>query len=122
MVTKYDIFEIVYKNNEYFTIEIYINKYLVAMNFRVLSKKPQVSIKFIEDKDVECIINTLSNIAIEEIAKDLYLYRDIKGFEKNSFYIIKPNEFKNWHSAIARIDIGEFMNAIVSSWKKDIQK
>ena len=43
---------------------------------------------------------------------NIFVQKDIKGFEAESFYVIKPNECKNWHPAIAHLDIGEFTDAI----------
>ena len=41
-----------------------------------------------------------------------FINKEIKGFEyeDNSFYIVKPNEFKLWHEAIAYYDLAEFEN------------
>ena len=40
------------------------------------------------------------------------IQKEIKGFEKNSFYIIKPNEYKCWHRAMAWYDVAEFKEVI----------
>ena len=34
-----------------------------------------------------------------------YQIKDVVNFEENSFYIIKTNEYKNWHPAMANIDL-----------------
>ena len=39
-------------------------------------------------------------------------YIKIKDFEKDSFYIIKPNEYKCWHRAMAWYDVAEFKEMI----------
>lgn len=58
------------------------------------------------------------NLSISQITdtkdptKNLFVQKDIKGFEKNSFYIIKPNEYKCWHRAMAWYDVAEFKEAI----------
>ena len=31
--------------------------------------------------------------------------KDVVNFEENTFYIIKTNEYKNWHPAMANIDL-----------------
>ncbi|WP_114939633.1 N-6 DNA methylase [Mucilaginibacter endophyticus] len=68
--------------------------------------------------DVMDDLKTLYNISFSQISKQLYIQRDVKGFEAESFYIIKPNEYKNWHRAIARLDLAEFIDAILKSGAK----
>jgi hypothetical protein len=99
--------------NEFFCIEIYNNvDYFVAINFKIVRGKPQRVVDFIQDEDIEKIIRSLGDMSLERM-KDMYIQRDIKGFEKTSFYIIKPSEYKNWHRAIARLDLSEFVDAMI---------
>ncbi|WP_394903323.1 HsdM family class I SAM-dependent methyltransferase [Clostridium butyricum] len=44
-----------------------------------------------------------------------YQFRDVIHFEENSFFIIKPNYYKNWHPAIAELDLSDAMEQIMSS-------
>ena len=60
----------------------------------------------------------LKQLAIEKVTDKLFIQKDIRGFEKNSFYIIKPNEMKLWHKAIAYLDVNEFMDAILTAGRK----
>jgi len=43
-----------------------------------------------------------------------YQIRDIVYFEENSFFIIKTNEYKNWHPAIAQVDLADVIDRILS--------
>jgi hypothetical protein len=61
---------------------------------------------------LEKLTKTLS---VSELSKDLFIQKDIKGFEENSFYIIKPNEYKCWHRALAWYDSSEIKEAIQST-------
>lgn len=45
------------------------------------------------------------------------MQKDLIGFEKTSFYVIKPNEFKNWHPAVAYLDYYEFKDAFLKAGK-----
>lgn len=100
--------------SEYLRVDIYPLDYFIALNFVFQEQKPTKRINFIDDvKDENEIFKALSNnITITEKAKDLYIQKDIKGFEDNSFYIIKPNEYKCWHRAIAWYDVAEVKEAI----------
>ena len=47
--------------------------------------------------------------------ESLFIQKDIKGFEPNGFYIVKPNEYKNWHKSIGYLDFYEFDKAILKA-------
>jgi len=106
-------------DDEFMVVEIYQLDHFIAMNF-VFYNAPTDKIKFIREKNTEQqVLNILANnLSISQItnSKDaehnLFIQKDIKGFEKNSFYIIKPNEFKCWHRAMAWYDVAEFREAI----------
>lgn len=44
-----------------------------------------------------------------------YQIRDVIHFDENSFFIIKPNILKNWHPAIAELDLVDVVEQIMSS-------
>ena len=96
------------KNSEFFKVNIFSNPQFIGMKFNVDDKKTEKMITYEENND---LITFLGNISLEE-KKHLYKQRDIKGFGEDYFYVIKPNEFKNWHPAVARHDIIEFMESL----------
>ena len=111
-------FEDIYAD-ENIQIEIYPLKHFIAMNF--VFYKDAVNDKIIYPKDklsIADILNRLGNLGVSQITnttdptKNLFIQKDIKGFEENSFYIIKPNEYKCWHRAMAWYDIAEFKDKI----------
>jgi hypothetical protein len=111
-------FEKIY-DDEFMQVEVYPLNYFIALNFVFLDSKPDKSIIYPEKKDEKEVLKRLANnLSIEKITntqdptKNLFVQKDIKGFESNSFYIIKPNEFKCWHRAMAWYDIAEFKEAI----------
>ena len=111
-------FEKIY-DDEFIQVEIYLLDYFIAMNFIFLNKKPSERIIYPDNKDEKQVLKSLANsLSISQItnAKDsehnLFIQKDIKGFEKNSFYIIKPNEYKCWHRAMAWYDVAEFKEVI----------
>lgn len=99
---------------EYIHSEIYVSDNFIGLNFRIDETAPSKLIEFKEDTE---IINLFGNLSIIE-QNDLYVQKDIKGFTENSFYVIKSNEYKNWHPAIARLDIVEFMNKLLDVGNK----
>ena len=97
-------------DNEYLHAIIHKSDSFIGVEFRIDDEKALNQIEF---KDEENLLNLMGNLSIED-QNDLYINRDIKGFGENSFYVIKANEYKNWHRAIARLDISEFMDSLIN--------
>ena len=113
-------FEKIY-DDSFFKVEIYALDSFISMNFMVLDEKPQnfEQIEFVKEvTDEKKLFEKLSTLSISKIASstdsefNLFIQKDIKGFEENSFYIIKPKEYKCWHRAMAWYDVAEFKEAI----------
>jgi hypothetical protein len=110
-------------NDEAIEVEVYELKHFTALNFKFDDTKPS-SWKInpdTKDKDEKSVLETLSKLSISQITTDatnehnLFIQKDIKGFEENSFYIIKPNEYKCWHRAMAWYDVAEIREAILGA-------
>ena len=109
-----DEFQKIY-SDEHICVEVFTLNYFIAMNFVFTDEYDESIISFIPENkyDEKQVFSFLANnISMSEITKDLYIQKDIKGFESNSFYIIKPNEYKSWHSALAWYDVAEFKEEI----------
>ncbi len=114
-------FSKIYKD-EYLQVEVYPLEHFVAMNFVFYKEKKNIRRNIIfptDKKDETAILKRLANnLSIsqitntEDLSKNLFIQKDIKGFEENSFYIIKPNELKCWHRAMAWYDVAEFKSVI----------
>ena len=91
--------------------EIFWSDYVILINFKIVNNKNNSSTnwKIIDNSD---LIFRLIKMGFKNISENLFLNKEIKGFEyeDNSFYIVKPNEFKLWHEAIAYYDLAEFEN------------
>lgn len=98
------------ENNEYFRAECYKSEHFIGIRFIIDEKPPKHLIEYNENKSD--ILNLFGDISIED-KQNLFVQKDIKGFEETSFYVIKSNEFKNWHRAIARKDLIEFTNSLM---------
>jgi len=106
-------FKDLYKD-EYLQIEIYTLDYFIAMNFVFKKEKPRQIVVFNQTETTEKgIFKALSNnLTISKVSEKIFVQKDIKGFEENSFYIIKPNEYKCWHRAMAWYDVAEIKKTI----------
>ncbi len=111
-------FENIYEN-EHIQVNIFSLNHFIAMSFVFKKEKPVEIINIIQgnnNNDENEVFSIIAkSVSVSQIAKDLYIQKDIKGFEENSFYIIKPNEFKCWHKAMAWYDVAEIKEAIQSS-------
>jgi len=100
--------------DEYLHVQVFPLNHFIAMSFVFTQEKPKKNVIINEQVTNESEVFKLiaNNISISKVAKDLYVQKDIKGFEENSFYIIKPNEYKCWHRAIAWYDLAEIRQTI----------
>lgn len=100
------------RNGKRFIVDIHYSEQLVGMFFRIIDEKD-----FTEVIPTPKIDNNLLALAIklssQRITDQLFVQKDIRGFEKEFFYIIKPNERRLWHKAIAHLDVNEFDNAML---------
>ncbi len=113
----YDHFASIYNSpGEYFQVEYFHLDYFIAVKFKIVPDKPpggEEIVRSDEKNPEKIILNALAQKAsLYKLTDRLYLNKVIKGFEEDFFYIIKPNEFKSWHRAIAHIDLAEFIDAL----------
>ncbi|MCK4981424.1 MAG: hypothetical protein KAS17_00800, partial [Victivallaceae bacterium] len=104
------------KQKKYFTIEIYCNGYVVGMEFIVQSTKPVIEINITRNKNTDDLFKQIK-LGEDKITDKFIKQRDIRGFNKNSFYVIKSNQLKNWHQAVACGDLAEFVEAMMHADK-----
>ena len=106
-----DIFN---EDGRYFTVDIYpciANSHFAAIEFTIVNEKPINIIQY--PKACSDSIAIAAKFAITKHTQYFFEQKDVINFEKDSFYIIKPNEFKNWHPAIAHLDLGEILEAFL---------
>ena len=87
----------------------------VAVRFKVEKDEKPIVFAKSGTNGLQALLLTLSG---ENISDQLYLRKDIRGFEKDGFYIIKPCDQRLWHKAVAYVDVQEFVDAILSNLKK----
>ncbi|AIL47808.1 N-6 DNA methylase [Elizabethkingia anophelis] len=91
-----------------FGVEILWSKHIILMKFIINSTSRTVLWEEIQNKE---LIRTISKLGFEHLSNNLFLQKDIKGFEEEYFYIAKPNQYKSWHGALAYLDLAEFIEA-----------
>ncbi|MGE5605831.1 MAG: hypothetical protein ACM3YE_09085, partial [Bacteroidota bacterium] len=91
--------------------EVFNNYYFTAVNFIIERGISHPGFICRDDLEVQKILNKLGNLSLSKIGP-LFIHKEIRGFQDDSFYIIKTNERRNWHPAIARLDLSEVMENI----------
>ena len=101
---------------KYFVVDVHITTSFIGFHFRI-TKKPNTGerIIFMEESGVEEMVDKIGDLGYFKLSKDLYIRQDIRGFNKTSFYVIKPNQRKSWHKAVAYADLSEFVESLVKA-------
>ncbi|WP_298499883.1 N-6 DNA methylase [uncultured Algibacter sp.] len=90
---------------------------IIGLFFKLIETSGKTSsTKYIKTSSAD-ILKIISSLGNEQITNRLFVQKDIRGFEKDGFYIVKPNERKLWHKAIAHLDVNEFRDAILIAGK-----
>lgn len=96
----------------YFNVKIIQSKSVLACEFSVDSEKRE---DFWEIQTNENILDLLVGLGFQKVNNGLFIQKDIKTLRRNSFSVAKPKQYKYWHKAIARLDLVEFMEAMLQS-------
>jgi hypothetical protein len=108
-------------NNEErkFVVRVWHTNQLLGMFFEVVPiDTPEENGIIWKDATDRQILYLLIKLSSEKITDKLFVQKDIRGFEKERFYICKPNEKRLWHKAIAYLDAEEFMDAILKAGRR----
>lgn len=84
----------------------------VSVRFKVEKEKKSMSFAKSKASGLTALLLALS---AENLSDQLYLRKDIRGFEKDGFYVVKPCDQRLWHKAVAYVDVQEFVDAILSN-------
>ncbi|MBI9066098.1 MAG: N-6 DNA methylase [Salinivirgaceae bacterium] len=101
-----------------FIVEIWHSKQIVGMFFKVVSKSENQDAVVWIDKSKEDLLKMAIKLSSQKITDKLFVQKDLRGFEKDHFYIFKPNEKRLWHAAIGYQDVDEFMDAILKTGRR----
>ena len=100
------------RDGKRFMVDIHYSEQMIGMFFRVIDEQD-----FTEEIHVSQTDNNLlalaTKLSSQRITDQLFVQKDIRGFEKEFFYVIKPNEKRLWHKAIAHLDVNEFDDAML---------
>ena len=101
-------------SDKYVAANIYpaVANYYSAIEIVLHDRKPSIEIQIIDDStSTQAALTRFSTHKINDM---FFALKDVIHFEKDSFHIIKVNHYKNWHPAIAEIDLAEVIDQILS--------
>ena len=100
--------------NKKMNIEILYTEQIVGIFFKIVNENDYIDNviwKDLQKNDIQ-ILTLIYNLGVKKITEKLFVQKDIRGFEEEGFYIIKPNEKRLWHKAIGYLDLNEFIDAM----------
>ncbi|MBF8276629.1 MAG: hypothetical protein HW390_1702 [Candidatus Brocadiaceae bacterium] len=109
------------RRDKKFTIHIWHNNHIIGMFFKVTDERKNGEEIVWENKSDDNLLSKLYSLGCQQITESLFMQKDVRGFERDGFYIIKPNEKKLWHKAIAYLDAEEFADAMLREGSKENQ-
>lgn len=92
--------------------EIFQSDYCIAVRIYNTDEPVQKPVVLKDNQPFPAIAALFFGQSFERVTDELFVQKDVRGFERNAFYIIKPNERKCWHKAVAYLDAYEFGEAI----------
>lgn len=101
-----------------FIVEIWYSKQIIGMFFKDVPRSDNLKNIVWKDKSKDDLLKIAIELSSQKITDKLFVQKDLRGFEKDYFYVFKPNEKRLWHKAIGYQDVEEFMDAILRSGRR----
>ena len=102
------------KSNKYIKIVLYPNiKGLYSVFELIVSNQKSDQVIEVQN-NIEENKELLTKFMVSKHTDMFYQIKNVINFEENSFYIIKTNEFRNWHPAMAKLDLAEVIDEMLS--------
>lgn len=102
------------RSNKSLSASVYKNSWNICIHFALTSSGSNTIEFFNSINDFDVILKKLNVLSLIQYTNEILFQKDIKGFEKNAFFILKPAELKHWHKATARLDSDNLIEAILS--------
>lgn len=89
-----------------------INHYC-AVQLEFQDNKPVPPIEEYNEENQKSFLNLMSKLTTNKTNNLFYQIKDVICFSENSFYILKTNEYRNWHPAMAKLDLADVLDSIL---------
>jgi len=103
------------RNEKYISANIYrdIAGHYCAVEIVFKDNEPGDLITEIDGKQ-NVQMNFTSKFMLNKVNDLFYQNKDVFDFSENSFYILKNDECKNWHPAMAKLDLADVLDSILA--------
>ena len=100
-----------------FVVQIWHTQQVIGMFFKVVPESEYEKDIVWKDmqKDTSGLFQQIIRFGTKKVTDKLFIQKDIRGFEKEYFYVFKPNEKRLWHKATGYLDVFEFADAILKT-------
>lgn len=112
--------------NYFETIYYKVKKFVKVIIYPIVMKKFSIFELIICEEEPTKRITIMENVSnnkklisrfmVNKTNDMFYQIKDVINFEEKSFFIIKTNEYKNWHPAMAQIDLAEVIDEMLSEY------
>lgn len=100
------------RNGKRFMVDIHYSEQMIGMFFKVIDEKDFTKEILVSRTDNN-LFALATKLSSQRITDQLFVQKDFRGFDKEFFYVFKPNEKRLWHKAIAHLDVNEFDDAML---------
>jgi hypothetical protein len=103
------------QNKKYFQATVYHNVagHFCAIEFALHDIEPTETI-IEQDCSKDIKMDWESKFMINKVNDRFFQIKDIIEFSDDSFHILKLNEYRNWHPAMAKLDLSEILDSILN--------
>jgi hypothetical protein len=98
-----------------FIVAIWHTNQIIGMFFKVIPESEYTKQIDYRKQNNADVFQKIIELGTTKITDKLFVQKDIRGFEKDYFYIFKPNEKRLWHKAVGYLDVNEFEEAILKA-------
>jgi len=102
-------------NGKYVFTKIYTNVayHYCAVEFEFQNERPIEQVIEL-DGDQNSQLYLISKFMLNEVNDLFYQMKDVISFNESSFFILKTDECRNWHPAMAKLDLADVLDSILS--------
>lgn len=99
------------EENGYFNVHIIQSKNAIGIEFSIDDEKQE------DTWENSNTLDLLISLGFERKSNQLFTQKDVRVLKRRSFSIVKVNQYKYWHQAIARLDLIDFIETMIESRK-----
>lgn len=102
-----------------FTYKIYTAKAPLAIARISLFDNEDYNVSFAINGNIESLLTDLDTLLFEQRSESVFVKRNVRVYNKNELYIIKPNQRRYWTYSAACRDADEIFADIMKAWRDE---